>query len=188
MAGNRIGFLVATGLLAVACNTGGTGATATPPATSSPPAATSGGTVTLDTANGPLGVYLVHEKAIYVFLQDGMNTSNCSGDCVSNWPPVVVGPGQTPTAGSGVTAQLATITRTDGSLQVTANGHPLYYFAGDSAAGDIKGQGIGGNWFLAAPDGSAVGATAASASPAPPATGTPRPTNDDYSGGYGDDY
>ena len=62
-----------------------------------------------------------------------------------------------PTAGDGVdTAKLATITRDDGAVQVTYNGHPLYLFAGDTAAGQANGQGSGGVWFLVDAAGEAI--------------------------------
>ena len=60
-------------------------------------------------------------------------------------------------AGDGVTGELGTITRDDGTTQVTLGGAPLYYFIGDEAAGDVKGQGQNDVWFLASPEGAAVG-------------------------------
>ena len=60
-------------------------------------------------------------------------------------------------AGEGVDATLlGTITRDDGSTQVTYNGWPLYYFHEDAAAGDTNGQGLGGVWFLVSPEGDAI--------------------------------
>ena len=62
-----------------------------------------------------------------------------------------------PTGGLGVEAsKLGTTSRTDGGTQVTYNGHPLYHFASDSAPGDTKGQGIGGNWFVVSPQGEPI--------------------------------
>jgi predicted lipoprotein with Yx(FWY)xxD motif len=65
-----------------------------------------------------------------------------------------------PTAGGGVQASdLGTTTRADGAKQVTYNGHPLYYFVGDSGAGMLNGQGsngFGAKWWLVAPSGSAI--------------------------------
>jgi predicted lipoprotein with Yx(FWY)xxD motif len=49
--------------------------------------------------------------------------------------------------------QVGTITRDDGTKQVTLNGHPLYTYSGDSAAGDVAGQGVGGGWWVVGPDG-----------------------------------
>jgi predicted lipoprotein with Yx(FWY)xxD motif len=99
------------------------------------------------------GSYLVGPTghALYVFTQDSAGTSNCSGDCASAWPPLVVEPGETSTAGEGVTGTLATIERSDGSVQVTYDDAPLYYFASDEAPADTNGEGVGGVWFLAKP-------------------------------------
>jgi predicted lipoprotein with Yx(FWY)xxD motif len=62
------------------------------------------------------------------------------------------------TAGTGVTGALATITRDDGSLQVTLGGKPLYYFMNDMAAGETNGHEQNDVWFLAGPDGKGIGA------------------------------
>lgn len=96
--------------------------------------------------------------SLYLFTQDSGGESSCYGDCASNWPPLTV-EGE-PTGGDGVSASLGTTERDDGSMQVTAAGHPLYYFAGDSQPGDTNGQGVGDVWYLLAPDGSQVGGTA----------------------------
>ncbi len=113
-------------------------------------------------------------RTLYEFAKDTNGTSACTDTCASNWPPLTVAAGEAASAGSGANAtMLGTIARTDGSTQVTYNGHPLYYFAADSAAGDSNGQGLNGVWFIAAPDGSMATASAA-------ATATPA-----SSGGYG---
>jgi predicted lipoprotein with Yx(FWY)xxD motif len=96
---------------------------------------------------------------LYIFTNDTEGVSNCSGDCATNWPPLVVTDDDEIAAGDGVTGELDTIERDDGSLQVTYDGAPLYYFAGDSAAGDSNGEGVGGVWFIASPDGAAAAAT-----------------------------
>jgi predicted lipoprotein with Yx(FWY)xxD motif len=98
---------------------------------------------------------------LYWFVPDTSTKSNCNGSCATYWPPVK-GPA---TAGAGVTGKLATITRSDGSLQATYNGHPLYTYVGDKAPGQAKGNGLnlsGGVWHevtvsgaAAAPSGSA---------------------------------
>ncbi len=81
---------------------------------------------------------------LYWFAPDTSTQSKCSGKCAVFWPPVK-GP---VTAGSGVTGSLATITRADGSLQATWDGHPLYTFKGDTAPGQNKGDGINANGGL----------------------------------------
>ena len=100
--------------------------------------------------------------ALYLFMADTQNsgTSTCGDDdgCTTEWPPVVT-EGE-PVAGEGVDATLlGTITRDDGSTQVTYNGWPLYLFHEDMAAGDTNGQavdGFGGLWYLVSPDGEAI--------------------------------
>jgi predicted lipoprotein with Yx(FWY)xxD motif len=83
--------------------------------------------------------------ALYWFVPDTATTSRCNGSCATFWPPVT-GPA---TAGAGVTGKLATITRADGSVQATYNGHPLYTYVGDHAPGQATGDGLnvnGGVW------------------------------------------
>lgn len=89
---------------------------------------------------------------VYTFTSDtaGSGKSACSGGCLTKWPALTVAAGLTPTAGAGVTGQLGTITRTDdGSLQVTYNGLPLYFFQNDKAPGDTNGSYP--NWNLVKP-------------------------------------
>ena len=77
------------------------------------------------------------------------------------------------TAGTGVTGALGTITRDDGTMQVTLGGTPLYYFGADKAAGDTNGQGLGEVWFLAGPDGTGLGMGGAAATDGPKVTPCP---------------
>ena len=91
---------------------------------------------------------------LYWFAPDTSTTSKCTGSCATVWPPVT-GPA---TAGSGVTGTVGVITRPDGTMQATYNGHPLYTYAGDSAPGQNKGNGLnvnGGLWSQATVSGSA---------------------------------
>jgi predicted lipoprotein with Yx(FWY)xxD motif len=77
--------------------------------------------------------------------------SNCEGDCAKAWPVVAA---QGTSAAPGIDASLiGEVTRSDGSKQLTIAGWPMYRFAKDTKAGDVKGQGVGGTWFAAAPDG-----------------------------------
>lgn len=77
--------------------------------------------------------------------------SNCEGDCLKTWPPV---PADGATAPAGADASLiGEVTRSDGTKQLTIDGWPMYRYAKDTAAGDTKGQGVGGTWFASAPDG-----------------------------------
>jgi hypothetical protein len=109
--------------------------------------------------------------------------STCSGACATAWPPLIAK--AAPTAGTGATASdLATISRSDGTKQVTYDGHPLYYFGGDSGAGQTNGEGVnafGAPWYLLAPSGqqvtslSAAPPASASAPAPPPARAQPAP-------------
>ncbi|MEU0663497.1 SCO0930 family lipoprotein [Streptomyces lavendulocolor] len=90
---------------------------------------------------------------LYRFDKDTPNPpkSNCEGDCAKAWP-VVAADGAKPPA--GVDASLmGEITRADGTKQLTIDGWPMYRYIKDSKPGDVKGQGVGGTWFAAAPDG-----------------------------------
>lgn len=113
--------------------------------------------VTVKTASSPLGTILVDQdgKTLYLFEADSMNKSNCSGGCLALWPAVMAD-GKA-TAGSGVSAGM--IGTAAGSSQVTYAGHPLYWFSGDTAAGDTNGEGLtdfGGAWYAVSPAGTAV--------------------------------
>lgn len=123
-------------------------------ATSSAPTSTS---VTVATASAALGKILVDGKGmtLYLFTKDtkGSGKSVCAGGCLAAWPPLL----GTPKAGSGVDAtKLGTLTRDDGSRQVTYNGWPLYFWAQDSKPGDVTGQNVQGVWFVVSPQGDAI--------------------------------
>jgi predicted lipoprotein with Yx(FWY)xxD motif len=110
--------------------------------------------------NSKLGQILVDEKGmtVYLFVADTGTTSTCYTSCATIWPPVLTT--GAPQAGAGASASLlGTTTRTDGKVEVTYAGHPLYYFVQDKAAGDTTGQGIngfGGLWWVLSPSGAAV--------------------------------
>jgi predicted lipoprotein with Yx(FWY)xxD motif len=116
---------------------------------------------TVTATSSKLGMILVDGsgETLYLFEKDQPDQSACSGACVAAWP--VDHSSGTPTAGSGVTASLlGTIRRGDGTTQVTYDHHPLYYYAGDSGAGQQHGQGVdafGAAWFVVAPSGGKVG-------------------------------
>src|SRR5690606_32257017 len=97
--------------------------------------------------------------AFYIFAPDAQGPSTCYDDCATNWPPVTVDSADAlPTAGEGLDSALfGTIERDDGTFQVTYNGWPLYYYAGDMEAGTTSGQGLGNNWYVLDPMGSAIG-------------------------------
>ncbi len=102
---------------------------------------------------GP-GTYLTGSNGmtLYTYTKDTAGVSNCMGTCASNWPPYVV----TDTSSftnleTGITGKVATLTRADGTMQVTYKGKPLYFYVKDMQVGDAKGQGVGGVWFVATP-------------------------------------
>lgn len=117
--------------------------------------------------HGSKGVYLTDGsgRALYLWVADRNGKSSCSGACAQAWPPLATK--GAPTGSGGVTsAKLTTITRSDGTKQVVYNGHPLYYFAGDTGAGTVTGQGsssFGAKWWLVTPSGVAITAVAHSA-------------------------
>jgi predicted lipoprotein with Yx(FWY)xxD motif len=86
---------------------------------------------------------------LYTFAPDKPNKSVCYGSCAAYWPPVK-GPVTVAAGVTGVTGKLGTTRRTDGSLQATYNGHPLYTYIADTAPGQAKGNKLninGGLWF-----------------------------------------
>jgi len=126
------------------------------------PASPQAGAVTISltgsTLTGPDG------RTLYENTLDTASTISCTGACAKAWPPVT-GPAK---AGSGVQAsRLATITRPDGTTQVSFDGHPLYEFTADQSPGDTKGEGVadgGGTWHVATLSGPGAGASGSSAS------------------------
>ena len=119
----------------------------------------SGALVELRTTS--LGKVLVagNGHTLYLYKPDARNKSNCYGSCASAWPPLLT-KGK-PRAGAGVRSKLLGVTmRTDGKHQVTYKGHPLYFYAGDSRAGQTKGEDIGGIWFVLDAAGKQVGPNA----------------------------
>ena len=149
-------------------SSGNDNVSASPPAASVKPATTSGGSATVGVRTGGLGTYLVDAqgRTLYVFGKDTGTKSMCSGACASNWPPATTS--GHPKAGSKVDqAMLGTSTRSDGTTQLTYNGHPLYRYAGDAAAGDTNGQGLtffGGTWNVVSPAGQKIAGQATTSS------------------------
>ncbi len=99
-----------------------------------------------------LGEFLVDQEGmtLYMFTNDTPNTSNCSGDCLVNWPPLVA-EGEPMVADGVDQSKLGTTTLADGREIVTYDGMPLYYFIGDTNPGDVNGQNVNGVWFVVAP-------------------------------------
>lgn len=172
--------LLSVALLIAACGSSGSSSsqaaaptTATSTSAASAPASTATATaaatsVKVGTAKGSPGTYLVgpSRRALYLWVADSNGTSSCSGACAKAWPPLTAH--GKPTASGGVNAaDLGTITRSDGTKQVTYKGHPLYYFIADTAPGQTRGQGsdgFGAKWWLVAPSGQAIAGSGASSS------------------------
>jgi len=158
--------LAATFLIAAcgsSASTGSSGSTssAAAPASSAPAASSS----TLKTARISGVAVLTNAKGftLYWFVPDTSTKSKCYGSCATYWPPVK-GP---VTAGPGVTGKLGTITRSNGSLQATYDGHPLYTYVADSAPGQAKGNGLnlsGGVWHEVTVSGAAAPASSSPSS------------------------
>ena len=90
---------------------------------------------------------------LYSFAPDTPTTSKCYGTCAAYWPPVL----GSSTAGSGLPGKTGTIKRTDGSTQLTYDGHPLYTYIGDTAPGQASGNKLnlnGGLWLEVSASGS----------------------------------
>jgi predicted lipoprotein with Yx(FWY)xxD motif len=165
---------LAAAVLALAACASSSSSSSSPPAQSSAPpaaagasspAAASGNMVLSKTINGTAVLTNSKGLTLYWFGPDTSTTSNCSGQCATYWPPVV-GP---VTAGPGVTGTLGTITRADGTIQATYDGHPLYTYVADTSPGQDKGNGLnlsGGVWHDMTVSGAVAAAPAATASSA----------------------
>jgi predicted lipoprotein with Yx(FWY)xxD motif len=158
----RIGWLAATAAaaltaLAISACGGGSGTTAPPTTASGKPA-----TVGL-AGEGNLGEILVDTqgRSLYLFQRDIGTRSECTGACAAAWPPLR--DAGKPLVGANLAAsKVGTTARSDGKLQVTYNGHPLYLYSGDHKPGDTNGQGLnvfGGGWFALSAAGNMVSGT-----------------------------
>jgi predicted lipoprotein with Yx(FWY)xxD motif len=137
-------------------------ATSTSAASSSTPATKPVALVT--TKNTKLGTVLgagPKKLTVYLFAADTASKSACSGACAKVWPPVTTS-GHAQAGGHAMAADLGTITRDDGTMQVTYKGHPLYFYikdVKDGDAGDTYGQGLksfGADWYVLAPSGNKI--------------------------------
>lgn len=159
----KLRLMIALMLLLAACggNTEST-TTATPAETTSPPAEATASSTTeavpgevVALASSDLGDILVDAagRTLYLFESDAQGPSTCYDSCESNWPPLV----GAASAGDGVDGSLlGSVARDDGAEQVTYDGWPLYYFAGDATAGDTNGQGINDVWYVVSAAGEVV--------------------------------
>lgn len=124
--------------------------------TASASAANASSKAELTLANSTYGkvIFSGTHRALYVFSADHGSTSTCYGECTKAWPPLLTA--GTPTVGAGLNrALIGTTKRSDGTTQVTYNGHPLYYFSGDKGS-EIKCQDAnsnGGYWYVLSANG-----------------------------------
>lgn len=166
-AGGLAGAVAVAAVVAACGSSSGSGShanssAAAAPASSSKSAAPSASAKGADigTASGAKGTYLTGAsgRAIYLWVADTHGKSVCSGACAQAWPPVTTH--GAPVASHGVKpGDLGTTTRSDGARQVTYDGHPLYYFVGDTSAGETTGEGnngFGAKWWLVSPGGAAI--------------------------------
>jgi predicted lipoprotein with Yx(FWY)xxD motif len=154
----RFGLFGAIAILAVllsACGSTSPSSTGTPPPTQG-----SQSGVSVGTTSGSLGTFLAGPdgKTLYLFEADTTSKSTCSGACAQSWLPLTTT--AAPVAGSGVMQSLlSTSPRGDGTMQVVYNGHPLYYYTGDTKAGDTNGEGstaFGAGWDVVSPAGKKI--------------------------------
>jgi predicted lipoprotein with Yx(FWY)xxD motif len=158
------GLIAAVTLVTAACgsSSASSGSAASTPAGQ----ASSGAALKTATISGATVLTNTGGFTLYWFAPDTPTKSNCNGGCAQIWPPVK-GP---VTAGAGITGELGTITRSDGTVQATYNGHPLYTYTADTAPGQASGNGVnasGGVWHEVT------------------VSGGPAPASSPTSGGYG---
>ena len=154
-----IGVAMTTSL--IACSSDDSSSATTPASTttssSEAESPTAAADATVQLADSDLGQILVASDGmtLYLFEADEGDTSTCYGDCAATWPALV---DDAPTAGDGVDGSLlGTTERDDGEVQVTYDGHPLYFYAPDEAPGDTLGQEVGDVWYVVDAEGAAVG-------------------------------
>ena len=169
---HSVSLLVGLVLLVTACSPQSTPTTA-PVATEPPAAVPETGAAVVDLGqNDELGSFLVDDKGmtLYLFTKDTPNTTVCYEKCAVAWPPLLTS--GAPVAGDGVDASLlGTTNRTDGTVQVTYNSWPLYYYEKDKAPGDVIGQDVGSVWYVVSPAGEMINTTAAATEPPAAAAG-----------------
>lgn len=200
-----IGGAAAAAVLVAACSsgtssTGAAGSSSAPAASGSAAAGgSSSGSSVITTASASGGTILTDGsgRAVYLWTKDSGGMSACTGACTGTWPPVHAS-GTVTASGSAKPSDLGTITRSDGTKQVTYDGHPLYYYVGDSGPGMSSGQGsnqFGAKWWLVAPTGSHVtasvtsftagGGSSGSSSSGGTAPSAPAPASSSHAGGWG---
>jgi predicted lipoprotein with Yx(FWY)xxD motif len=182
--GAGLAVVLGAALLTAACSSSGSSSSSAASAggTASPAAAAAGSGLVITTKSGSAGAFLTDGsgRAVYLWTKDGKDSSACSGACAGAWPPVTT-TGAVTASGGANKADLSTITTSGGTKQVVYDGHPLYYFSGDSGPGQVNGQGsdgFGAKWWLVDPAGTSITAAVTGSSGA-----TPSATASSASGG-----
>lgn len=119
-----------------------------------PTAKTGGSTVSINTATATLHgksvQILTNAQGLTLYYRTSDTASSvCSGSCATAWPPMLST--SVPASATSLPGKITLLTDTNGS-QLAYNGHPLYTFSGDNAAGQMNGDGIGGVWFVVTTD------------------------------------
>ena len=132
----------------MSCSKDNNGGTPNPP---NPPKPANGVKVA---TNNTFGAILTDStgRSLYFFSDDPTGQSTCTGGCLAAWPVFFIDSAKLLLDTTLKAADFGTITRADGNKQTTYKGWPLYYFANDAAAGDTKGDAVGGVWFIGKPD------------------------------------
>jgi predicted lipoprotein with Yx(FWY)xxD motif len=151
---------VVSALVLAACGGSSYGGSSSPSTSTSATSGAASATPVVTAKSSSLGTFLTDAKGrtLYLWDADHGSKSACNGDCAEDWPPLTTK--GAPKAGAGVKASLlGTTKRADGTQEVTYAGHPLYYYAGDTAAGQTTGQGssaFGAPWWVVTPAGKAL--------------------------------
>jgi predicted lipoprotein with Yx(FWY)xxD motif len=148
---------VSLAVLLAACGSSSGGSSLAPGSGSSGTPASSGPDVKMSSTS--LGSVLTDASGRTLYLLTSDRTSlACTGGCLTIWAPLMLKPGSTPQAGTGVSGALGTVAR-GSAKQITISGHPLYTYTGDSGSGQTNGQGIatyGGVWYVLSGSGAPV--------------------------------
>src|SRR5215469_14627047 len=172
----RLGAIAGAGMAAalLAACSGGGDSSSSPAAAGSAASGSSSGPMVITTASSGGATFLTtgSGRAVYLWAKDAMGQSACTGACAGAWPPVTAS--SVTGSGSVKASDLSTITRSDGTKQVTYDGHALYYYVGDSGAGQVTGQGsdqFGAKWWLVSPAGADVTGSITSFTPSQAGSG-----------------
>jgi predicted lipoprotein with Yx(FWY)xxD motif len=186
--GAGLAVALGAGLLTAACSSSGSSSSSAPASSAASPAggsassaaAAAGSGLVITTKSGSAGAFLTDGsgRAVYLWMKDGKDSSACDGACAGAWPPVTA-TGAVSASGGVTMADLSTITRSGGAKQVVYDGHPLYYFSGDSGPGQVSGQGsdaFGAKWWLVDPAGTSITAAVTVSPGATPPAPAPAPS------------